>query len=91
MSMLGLLAEGSGAKTHRCNFCQIVVKRLIARMEVRLRKRMLTSNTPVGHTPCIKAAFAENLYVAAMATDGWSRLSGLDASGVPVAFALEPA
>ncbi|MCA1553331.1 MAG: hypothetical protein LC737_03030, partial [Chloroflexi bacterium] len=51
---------------------------------------LLTSNTPTGHTPCTKAAFAENLYVAAMATDGWSRLSGLDASGVPVAFALEP-
>jgi hypothetical protein len=52
---------------------------------------LLTSNTPSGHTPCTKAAFAENLYVAAMATDGWSRLSGLDAAGLPVAFALEPA
>jgi hypothetical protein len=51
---------------------------------------LLTSNTPAGHTPCTKAAFAENLYVAAMATDGWTRLSGLDASGLPVAFALEP-
>lgn len=39
---------------------------------------------------CIKAAFAENLAVDAMATDGWNRLSYLDADAVPVAFALEP-
>lgn len=36
-----------------------------------------------------KAAFAENLYVAAMATDGTFRLSGNDA-GYIAAFALEP-
>ena len=36
-----------------------------------------------------KAAFAENLYVAAMATDGTFRLSGNDAGDV-AAFALEP-
>lgn len=39
---------------------------------------------------CEKAAFGENLYVAATATDGWVRLSGLDASALPKAFALEP-
>ena len=36
-----------------------------------------------------KAAFAENLYVAAMATDGTFRLIAKDASDV-AAFALEP-
>ena len=36
-----------------------------------------------------KAAFAENLYVAAMATDGTYRLEGNDAAGI-AAFALEP-
>ncbi len=36
-----------------------------------------------------KAAFAENLYVAAMATDGYSRLSAKDAGDL-AAFALEP-
>jgi hypothetical protein len=51
---------------------------------------MLASGVPPGQPPCTKAAFAENLYVAASATDGWSRLSYLDASGVPNAFALEP-
>lgn len=39
---------------------------------------------------CPKAAFGENLYVAAIATNGWVRLSGLDASALPKAFALEP-
>ncbi len=39
---------------------------------------------------CRKAAFGENLYVAATATNGWVRLSGLDASALPKAFALEP-
>jgi hypothetical protein len=39
---------------------------------------------------CAKAAFGENLYVAATATNGWVRLSGLDASALPKAFALEP-
>lgn len=39
---------------------------------------------------CAKAAFGENLYVKALATNGWVRLSGLDASAVPFAFALEP-
>ncbi len=39
---------------------------------------------------CPKAAFGEDLYVAATATNGWVRLSGLDASALPKAFALEP-
>ena len=37
-----------------------------------------------------RAAFSENLYVAAMAQDGYSRLSYLDSSPAAVAFALEP-
>lgn len=40
---------------------------------------------------CTKAAFAENLHVDALATDGWSTLQYLDDDGTPVAFALEPA
>jgi hypothetical protein len=48
---------------------------------------LLTSQTPPGGTPCDRAAVAENLYVAAMATDGWSRLSHLDRSDA-AAFAL---
>lgn len=43
---------------------------------------------PAPAATCTKAAFAETLYVYAMATDGWSRLSGLDAAGIPKAFAL---
>lgn len=39
---------------------------------------------------CVKAAFGENLYVEAAATNGWIRLWDLDASAVPMAFALEP-
>lgn len=39
--------------------------------------------------PCAQAAFAENLYVTALATDGSSRLHGYDAGDV-AAFALEP-
>jgi hypothetical protein len=38
---------------------------------------------------CQIAAFSESLYVAASATDGWSRQSGLDASDVR-AFTLAP-
>jgi hypothetical protein len=37
-----------------------------------------------------RAAFAETIYVAATATDGWSRASWLDASATPKAFALTP-
>lgn len=39
---------------------------------------------------CLKAAFGENLYVKGTATNGWVRLSGLDAYALPKAFALEP-
>jgi hypothetical protein len=38
-----------------------------------------------------RAAFAETIYVAASATDGWQRASWLDASSTPKAFALNPA
>jgi hypothetical protein len=51
---------------------------------------LLTSNKPLGSPDCQKAAFAENLYVWAMATDGWSTLTYLNASGTPKAFALAP-
>jgi hypothetical protein len=43
-----------------------------------------------GGSPCIRAAFAETLDVDAMATNGWNRLSGLDLSALPLAFALAP-
>jgi len=39
---------------------------------------------------CTKAAFAENLHLDALATDGWNTLDYLDADAIPVAFALEP-
>lgn len=39
---------------------------------------------------CDAAAFAETLHVSALATDGWSQLAHLDASGTPKAFALAP-
>lgn len=39
---------------------------------------------------CSQAAFGQNLYVAETGTNGWVRLSGLDASALPKAFALEP-
>jgi len=42
-------------------------------------------------THCIKAAFSETLHVSALATDGWSTLTYLDAGAEPKAFALEPA
>jgi hypothetical protein len=47
-------------------------------------------SVPALTAPCTKAAFAENLYVWALATDGWYRLYYLDASAIPKAFALEP-
>jgi hypothetical protein len=49
-------------------------------------------NVPVADLlgQCVKAAFAETLYVAATATDGWSILTYLDAWGTPLAYALEP-
>jgi hypothetical protein len=44
-------------------------------------------------TPCPdgRAAFAETIYVASAAIDGWYRASWLDASATPKAFALNPA
>ncbi len=41
-------------------------------------------------TICDTAGFAEDLYVAALATDGWSRLSGYDSAPPPRAFVLAP-
>jgi hypothetical protein len=40
---------------------------------------LMTSGLAVGETPCTRAAFAEWLYVYALATNGYQRLSGLDA------------
>lgn len=53
---------------------------------------MMSINLPaacLSEPPCTTAAFAETLYVAAKATDGWSRLSNYDASDTR-AFALTP-
>lgn len=52
---------------------------------------LLNDNLPGGCVPggCPVAGFSENLYVAAMATDGWSRQSQYDASAVR-AFVLAP-
>jgi len=41
-------------------------------------------------TICDTAGFAEDLYVSALATDGWSRLSQYDSSPPPRAFVLAP-
>jgi hypothetical protein len=41
-------------------------------------------------TICDTAGFAEDLYVAALATDGWSRLAGYDSAPPPRAFVLAP-
>jgi hypothetical protein len=41
-------------------------------------------------TVCDIAGFAEDLYVSALATDGWSRQSGLDSNPPPRAFVLAP-
>ena len=41
-------------------------------------------------TLCDTAGFAEDLYVAAAATDGWSRLSAYDSNPPPRAFVLAP-
>ena len=53
--------------------------------------QLLSDNLPAHCTdgPCTVAGFAENLYVATTATDGWGRLSGYDASDVR-AFVLSP-
>jgi hypothetical protein len=39
---------------------------------------------------CPKAAFGENLSVAATAINGWARLTGLNGYATPKAFALNP-
>jgi hypothetical protein len=41
-------------------------------------------------TVCDTAGFAEDLYVAALATDGWSRLAKYDSNPQPRAFVLAP-
>jgi len=53
---------------------------------------LFTKNVPVATLlgGCVKAAFAETLHVSAIATNGWSTLSYLDAGATPKAFALEP-
>ncbi len=53
--------------------------------------QLLSDNPPpnCGDTQCTVAGFSENLYVATSAFDGWSRLSGYDASDVR-AFVLAP-
>ncbi len=48
----------------------------------------VTISDLVGDCPDGNAAFGENLYVLALATDGWNRLYYLDASALPKAFAL---
>ncbi|MCB9420729.1 MAG: hypothetical protein H6667_13055 [Ardenticatenaceae bacterium] len=50
---------------------------------------LLRPLTPDGE-PCVRAAFAETLYVKAMATNGWTRLDYLDRYAMPLAFALAP-
>ena len=59
---------------------------------------LLSEAVPVSETPCTRAAFGESLYVYALATNGYGRLSGLDApNGDPAgqiglrAFAITPA
>ena len=54
-------------------------------------KSLLTEILPDGTSSiCDVAGFAEDLYVAAMATNGWSRLSEYDKSPPPRAFVLAP-
>lgn len=55
----------------------------------RFRKEIVVSSL-IGTCPGGKAAFAENLYVNTLITDGWSDLDYLDARATPKAFALEP-
>lgn len=52
---------------------------------------VFSDNVPVAGLlgGCTKAAFAENLHVYALATDGWNTLN-YHANATPVAFALEP-
>jgi hypothetical protein len=48
---------------------------------------LINANT---QCPDGRAAFAEMMYVASSATDGWNRASWLDAGATPKAFALNP-
>lgn len=59
---------------------------------------LMRSELPAGEVPCNRAAFAESLHVAALATTGYDRLSSLDAPrpGDPAqvdlrGFAITPA
>jgi hypothetical protein len=59
---------------------------------------LLSEGLAPGETPCTRAAFGESLYVYALATNGYGRLSGLDApNAIPPgqiglrAFAITPA
>jgi hypothetical protein len=58
---------------------------------------MFNEGLPPGETPCIRAAFGESLHVYSLATEGYGRLSGLDAPKAVLgeialrAFALTPA
>lgn len=49
---------------------------------------LLSEDVPADETPCIRAAFAESLHVYALATNGYGRLSYLDAPRVPAEIAL---
>lgn len=59
---------------------------------------LLNEQLPPGETPCSRAAFGESLHIYALATNGYGRLSGLDApnAGPPAgqislrAFAITP-
>jgi hypothetical protein len=44
---------------------------------------LMSSGLLPGETPCTRAAFAESLHVYALATNGYDRLSGLDAPRAP--------
>jgi hypothetical protein len=44
---------------------------------------LMSSGLPAGETPCTRAAFAEELHVAALATNGYDRLSTHDAPRAP--------
>ena len=49
---------------------------------------LFNENLPLGDTPCARAAFAESLHVYALATNGYGRLSYLDAPRGPTEIAL---
>jgi hypothetical protein len=51
---------------------------------------LMTRGLASGETPCIRAAFAETLYVAALATNGYGRLTQYDAPFQIKAFAITP-